>query len=139
MVDRDDTPNYTFRIQLDSTDCCSDIREIVEGVNLGAWSARKRDLLYITLVECERVDEFCPGGYDNPAPLKVSTISDVNELSAKLFDKSLVGRIIYVTMHPVMHNKFTMTIDVSESDTTNITSETIEYLVGLLSWRTEGR
>lgn len=138
MVDRDDTPNYTFRIPLDSDDCCSDIREIVEGVNLGVWSARKRNLLYITLIESHRVGGFCPDEYDIPEPLKMSTFSDADSLSAMLFDKSLVGRITYVTMRPV-NNECVMTIDVSESDTTNITSETIEYLAGLLSWRTEGR
>lgn len=140
MVDREyNTPNYRFRIPLDSDDCCSEIKEIVEGKNLGTWSARKRNLLYITLVKSPRVDVFCPDGDTSSEPLKMSTFShieeDVNYLSARLFDKSLVGRITYVTMQPIMHNEFVMTMEVSESETTNITSEVIEYLAGLLSWK----
>ena len=141
MVDReDDTPKYKFRIPLDSNDCCSEIKEIVEGENLGVWSTRKRDLLYITLVESPMMDEFYPdGGNAIPEPLKMSTFShmeeDVNYLSARLFDKSLVGRITYVMVQPIMYNEFVMTMEVSESETTNITSEVIEYLTGLLSWK----
>lgn len=139
MVDRDDTtPNYEFRIPLDSDDCCSDIREIVEGKNLGKWSARKRDLLYITLMEVPRVDEFNPYGDESPGPLKMSTFSrwsqtGINDFSARLFDKSLVGRITRVMMQPVMYSEFVMTIWVSDSETTNITSDAMEYLVGLLT------